>query len=161
VADSVKVLIAERNGVDLPYKEEYDLRPENIPFTDSTFDATDTFEAIVEARNSGLPGPVGPQGEPGTNALRYSASFTNQTVVAVPHSFGKVPIDNVVETTFTTSDRSANAHLANTIKCGPGTSASATTKVDPSTYSRSDDAALNTSTFTFAGPISGIIVVLA
>lgn len=57
MADNVKVIIAERNGVELDYNEEYELIAENIPFDNSTngFTAADVQEAIEEAAESSTP----------------------------------------------------------------------------------------------------------
>lgn len=56
MADQTKVLIVERNGVDIE-REEYELNAENIPFdnTGTDFDSTDVQAAIVEAGSSAAP----------------------------------------------------------------------------------------------------------
>jgi hypothetical protein len=46
--DNVKVLIAERNGVDLEYSEELDLLADNIPFDEPGFVADNVSDAIIE-----------------------------------------------------------------------------------------------------------------
>jgi hypothetical protein len=50
MADNVKVKIAERNGVELDYDEEYALNAENIPYdnSDSGLTATDIKSALDE-----------------------------------------------------------------------------------------------------------------
>ena len=57
--DNVKVLIAERNGVDLEYHEEYDFIPENMPFDRTGFTADNVDDAIVEAATGSVsPDPL-------------------------------------------------------------------------------------------------------
>jgi len=50
MADQTKVKIAERNGVELDYDEEYELKAENIPYdnSDSGLTATDIKSALDE-----------------------------------------------------------------------------------------------------------------
>ena len=54
MADAVKVLIVERNGVDLDNQEEFNLVATAIPFSGVGFVATDVGAAIVEAKNSAV-----------------------------------------------------------------------------------------------------------
>lgn len=58
MVDHVKVLIAEKNGQDLEYNEEYALEAENIPFDNSTngFEAETVQEALTEVGASASPG---------------------------------------------------------------------------------------------------------
>jgi hypothetical protein len=51
MADTVKVLIGEKNGVELE-SEEFLLVPENIPFSSSNFSATDVKAALEEVKAS-------------------------------------------------------------------------------------------------------------
>lgn len=57
MADNVKVLIGERNGVELEFKEEYELIAENVPFdnTGTDFTATDVQNALEEAGGAAAP----------------------------------------------------------------------------------------------------------
>ena len=96
MADYVKAKIAEKNGIELEWDEEYLLIPENLPFVDSTFAATDVKDAIIEAKNTGVPGPEGPQGPPGLDASRFEVIVNNATEVTVNHNFGKIPVDVAV-----------------------------------------------------------------
>lgn len=50
--DSVKVLIVERNGVELADREEFNLVAVSIPFSVSGFVSTDVQSAISEVFNS-------------------------------------------------------------------------------------------------------------
>lgn len=50
--DTVKAKIAERNGVELEFTEEYALIPENFPFSDPDFAADNTKDAILEAKET-------------------------------------------------------------------------------------------------------------
>lgn len=54
MADNVKVKITEKNGVELPYDEEYNLIANNIPFdnTSNGFISTDVQDAIEEVDNN-------------------------------------------------------------------------------------------------------------
>ena len=161
MADYVKAKIAERNGVELEWAEEYTLVPENFPFVDPGFSATDVKDAIIEAKNTGVPGPEGPQGPPGIDALRFEQDVVGVTSVRVAHNFGKFPIDNVVEISISYEVNKFNDHLFNTKKFGTGLVVSGTPqKLDPSTYTREDSPDANTSTFTFANPIIGRIILL-
>jgi hypothetical protein len=54
MADAVKVLIVERNGVELQEREELDLTPSNIPFSNANFSATDVNAGIIEAGTFGM-----------------------------------------------------------------------------------------------------------
>lgn len=47
--DSVKVLIVERNGVELPDREEFNLIASAIPFSSGGFASDNVEDAIVEA----------------------------------------------------------------------------------------------------------------
>lgn len=60
MADEVKILIAERNGVELAFREELDFKPENMPFSDPDFSAADVKAAIKELFTSGT--QAGPNG---------------------------------------------------------------------------------------------------
>ncbi len=53
MADNVKVVIAERDGQNLKFKEELDFKPENMSFSDPGFAADNTKAAIIEAKNAG------------------------------------------------------------------------------------------------------------
>lgn len=54
MADNVKVNISEKNGVDLEFVEEYELKAENIPYnnTDSGLIATDVKSGLDEISNT-------------------------------------------------------------------------------------------------------------
>ena len=54
MADNVKVNISEKNGVDLEFTEEYELKAENIPYNnvDSGLTATDVKAGIDEISNT-------------------------------------------------------------------------------------------------------------
>jgi len=57
MVDRVKVLIAERNSVELAYSEEYDLKGANIYFNAAGFVADNVKDAILEASTGGDPRP--------------------------------------------------------------------------------------------------------
>lgn len=50
--DNVKMLIAERNGVDLEHQEEHEFTPENMPFAEPGFSADNVSDAILETGNA-------------------------------------------------------------------------------------------------------------
>jgi hypothetical protein len=159
--DYVKAKIAERNGVELEWSEEYELIPENFPFLDPGFTATDVKDAIIEAKNTGVPGPPGPEGPPGESALRYEIDVAGATVTTVIHNFGKVPVDVVLELLISYEDNKYNDEQFNVRRFGTGISiAGAPIKVDPSTYTREDSLDFNSCTFTFNSPVTGRIVLL-
>ena len=58
MVDQIKVLIVERNGVDLDAQEEYELSAANVPFdnTSTDFDADNVRDALLEAGASASPG---------------------------------------------------------------------------------------------------------
>jgi hypothetical protein len=161
VADYVKAKIAERNGVELEWDEEYDLVPENFPFVDPGFSATDVKDAIIEAKNTGVPGPEGPQGPPGQDALRYEVDVVSATVISVSHNFGKIPIDNVVSVVITYDDNTYNTNQYNTSLFGTGISLTGLPeRIDPGSYTREDSLDFNSCTFTFSSPVTGRIILL-
>ncbi len=159
--DFVKAKIAERNGVELEWAEEYELVPENFPFLDPGFVATDVKDAIIEAKNTGVPGPPGPEGPPGESALRYELDIAAATMVTANHNFGKIPVDIVVELLISYDDNKYNENQFNTTKFGTGvTFAGLPSKVDPATYTREDSLDFNSCTFNFGAPVTGRIVLL-
>jgi hypothetical protein len=161
MADFVKAKIAEKNGVELEWAEEYLLIPENFPFIDPGFIATDVKDAIVEAKNTGVPGPEGPQGPAGQDALRFEASVVSTLNVEVAHNFGKFPLDAVISLVISYEDNRYNQSQFNTSRFGTGVAISGTpTRIDPSTYTRDDDFLGNISTFTFSSPVTGKIILL-
>ena len=161
MADYVKAKIAEKNGVELEWAEEYELIPENFPFVDPGFIATDVKDAIIEAKNTGVPGPEGPEGPPGQDALRFEQDVAGLSSVTVQHNFGKFPIDNVIEISLSYEDNKFNEHKFNEKRFGTGLIVSGSpTKIDPSTYTREDSADANSCTFTFAAPVTGRIILL-
>lgn len=161
MADYVKAKIAEKNGVELEWTEEYELVPENFPFVDPSFAATDVKDAIIEAKNTGVPGPEGPQGPPGQDALRYEEDIANTLSISVSHNFGKFPIDNVVSLSITYEDNTYNTNLFNTELFGTGISVSgAPARIDPGSYTREDSLDFNSCTFTFNSPVTGKIILL-
>lgn len=162
MADYVKAKIAEKNGVELAFAEEYMLIPENFPFVDPGFDATDTHEAIVEAKSTGTPGPEGPAGPPGQDALRFEQNVIADANPVVVHNFGKVPVDIAMDVSISYADRKYNTFRFNKARFGTGvTVAGLPTKIDPSTYTRVDSSDFNSCTFTFTGPVTGRIILLA
>lgn len=46
--DSIKVLVVERNGVELQFQEELDLIAHNIPFDEPGFEADNVGDAVTE-----------------------------------------------------------------------------------------------------------------
>jgi hypothetical protein len=46
--DSVKILVVERNGVELQFHEEFELLAHNIPFDEPGFDADNVGDAVIE-----------------------------------------------------------------------------------------------------------------
>ena len=47
--DSVKVIIVERNGVELQFREELAFTPANLPFSDASYVADNVNDAILES----------------------------------------------------------------------------------------------------------------
>lgn len=88
MVDHVKVLIAEKNGTELEYNEEYSLEAETIPFdnTDSGFEAETVQEALTEVGASASPGfSFGKSGivSAGDWLLRSGAVPSNKTGVTI------------------------------------------------------------------------------
>lgn len=161
MAEYVKVKIAEKNGVELEWEEEYELIPVNIPFEDPGFTALDVKDAIIEAKSVGNPGPEGPQGPPGLDARRYETDVSNVISVTVDHNFGVIPVEAVVSLIVSYEDNKYNVNKYNTRKFGTGIVISGTPeRIDPGTYTRVDSLDFNSCTFTFAGPITGKIILL-
>ena len=161
MADYVKAKITEKNGVELEWECEYELVPENFPFSDPGFVATDVQDAIVEAKNTGVPGPEGPQGPPGQDALRFEEDVAGVSNITVNHNFGKIPLDTVVQINLSYEDNKYNTNQFNTKRFGTGLVVTGSpTKIDPSTYTREDSADFNSCTFNFAAPVIGRIVLL-
>ena len=161
MADYVKVKIAEKNGAELEWEEEYELIPVNIPFDDPGFTALDVKTAIIEAKSVGETGPEGPQGPPGLDARRYETDVSNAISVSVDHNFGVIPVETVVSLVVSYEDNKYNVNKYNTRKFGTGIVISGTPeRIDPGTYTRVDSLDFNSCTFTFAGPITGKIILL-
>ena len=51
--DNVKVTITERNGTELQFREELDLTPSNIPFSDPSYSSDNVKDAILETSVTG------------------------------------------------------------------------------------------------------------
>ena len=161
MADYVKAKIAEKNGVELEWAEEYLLVPENFPFIDPGFTATDVKDAIVEAKNTGVPGPEGPQGPPGQDALRFEQNIISSTNITIEHNFGKLPLDAVVTINISYDDNQYNQSSFNQTKFGTGISiAGSAVRIDPGSYTREDSFDFNSCEFTFNTPITGKIILL-
>lgn len=161
MADFAKAKITELNGVELEFDYEYLLVPENFPFSDPSFAAANTKDAIVEAKSSGPPGPPGPPGPDGQSALRAEFNVSGVSSITVNHNFGVTPLDNVLQVSSSFNDLTYNSGQFNTLKFGTGLSVIGfPTKVDPSSYTRVDSSDKNSSTFTFSSPFTGEITLL-
>ena len=85
--DSVKMLIAERNGVDLYFHEELDFLPENMPITLAGFTADNVKDAIQEASAGGGGGTFGQNyiySESESISSTSSSSYQRKVLLTTP-----------------------------------------------------------------------------
>ncbi len=108
MADDVKVIIAEKNGVELEFQEEIDLIASNIPFDNSTngFTGDDIQTAIEESGASASPGfSFGRSGNvsAGTWLRRPGNVPSNRAGVAIP-------INNPIISEISCSNRNIDSY---------------------------------------------------
>ena len=106
--DHVKVLIAEKNGQDLEYNEEYALEAETIPFDNSGtgFQAETVQEALTEVGASASPGFSF-----GKSGLLYDGDWLNRAGDVPTNRTGvTIGIDNPVVYQIACSNRAIDTY---------------------------------------------------